>query len=137
VEEKYIKFYQNFHKAFQGKKPNHCSNLLSDSGVIQHGVVLEFTVETQSNNLTYHKPYTKKQQLIYRLIKFMHDEGLGYRRIATKLNAFGIKTARNTSWNNAKVYSVLKRNHQRRLRVDSIRNKKYPIHISSFAFRGD
>ena len=67
----------------------------------------------------------------------MHDEGLGYRRIATKLNTFGTKTARNTTWNNAKVYSVLKRNHQRRLRVDSIRNKKYPIYISSLAFRGE
>ena len=111
--------------------------LLNNSGIIQQGVVLEFAVTTQSNNLTYHKPYTKKQQLIYRLIKFMHDEGLGYRRIATKLNAFGIKTTRDTTWNNAKVYSVLKRNHQRRLRIDSIRNKKYPIHISSLAFRND
>ena len=67
----------------------------------------------------------------------MQDEGLGYRRIASKLNTFGIKTTRNTIWNNAKVYSVLKRNHQRRLRNDSIRNKKYPIKISSFAFRDD
>ena len=65
----------------------------------------------------------------------MHDEGIGYRRIATKLNAFGIKTIRNTIWNNAKVYSVLKRNHQRRLRIDSVRNKKYPIRISSLAIR--
>ena len=112
-------------------------NLVRYGGVIHQGVVLEFTVETQSNNLTYHKPYTKKQQLIYRLIKFMHDEGLGYRRIATKLNAVGIKTTRDTTWNNAKVYSVLKRNHQRRLRIDSIRNKKYPIDISSLAFRND
>lgn len=115
----------------------HCSVPKRHGGVIQQGVVLEFTVETQSNNLTYHAPYTKKQQLIYRLVKFMHDDGLGYRRIASKLNTFGIKTTRNTTWNNAKVHSVLKRNHQRRLRVDFIRNKKYPIHISSLAFRGD
>tara|TARA_B100000085_G_C18460599_1_gene478758 strand:+ start:507 stop:635 length:129 start_codon:yes stop_codon:yes gene_type:complete len=33
MNKKYIKFYQNFHKALQGKKPNHCSNLLSDGGV--------------------------------------------------------------------------------------------------------
>jgi len=32
MEEKYIKFYQNFHKAFDGKS-NHCSNTLSDGGV--------------------------------------------------------------------------------------------------------
>jgi len=67
----------------------------------------------------------------------MHDEGLGYRRIASKLNTFGIKTTRNTTWNNAKVYSVLKRRHQRDVRIEDIRNKKYPIHISSLAFRGD
>ena len=115
----------------------YCCKTLDNGGVIQHGVVLEFTVETQSNNLTYHKPYTKKQQLIFKLVKSMHDGGMGYRIIASKLNTFGIKTARNTTWNNAKVHSVHKRNHQRRLRVDSIRNKKYPIYISSFAFRGD
>jgi len=67
----------------------------------------------------------------------MHDEGVGYRRIATKLNAFGIKTTKNTTWNNAKVHSVLKRNHQRRLRIDSIRKKKYPIYISSLVFKGN
>ncbi|MFL2487794.1 MAG: hypothetical protein ACJ0GK_00745 [Gammaproteobacteria bacterium] len=32
MEEKYIKFYQNFHKAFDGKS-NHCSNTLSDGGI--------------------------------------------------------------------------------------------------------
>ena len=127
---------RNFGSGLQGRI-NDCCKTLCNGGVIQHGVVLEFTVETQSNNLTYRKPYTKKQQLIYRLIKFMHDEGLGYRRIAIKLNIFGIKTVRNTIWNNAKVYSVLKREHQRRVRVDSIRKKKYPIYISSLAFRGN
>ena len=65
----------------------------------------------------------------------MHDEGLGYRRIASKLNSFGIKTIRNTTWNNSKVYSVLKRVHQRRMRINSIINKKYPIVFISFAFK--
>ena len=32
MEEKYIKFYENFHKAFDGKS-NHCSNLISNCGV--------------------------------------------------------------------------------------------------------
>jgi hypothetical protein len=43
----------------------------------------------------------------------MHDEGMGYKKIATMLNVFGIKTTRNTTWNNAKVCSVLMRNHQK------------------------
>tara|TARA_B100001013_G_C24528256_1_gene409725 strand:- start:668 stop:874 length:207 start_codon:yes stop_codon:yes gene_type:complete len=65
----------------------------------------------------------------------MHDEGMGYRRIATKLNAFGIKTARNTTWNNAKVYSVLKRRHQRDVRIEDIRNKKFPTKVSRMVIR--
>ena len=32
MEEKYIKFYENFHKAFDGKS-NHCSNLISNGGM--------------------------------------------------------------------------------------------------------
>tara|TARA_Y100000816_G_scaffold230480_1_gene175709 strand:- start:139 stop:285 length:147 start_codon:yes stop_codon:yes gene_type:complete len=34
MKAKHIRFYQNFHKAFQDKKSNHCSNLISDRGVI-------------------------------------------------------------------------------------------------------
>ena len=33
MKEKHIRLYQNFHKAFQDKKSNHCSNLISDGGV--------------------------------------------------------------------------------------------------------
>ena len=36
MKAKHIRFYQNFHKAFQDKKSNHCSNLISDGGVIQN-----------------------------------------------------------------------------------------------------
>ena len=36
--------------------------------------VLEFSIKFQSNNLIYHKEYTKRQQLIYALIKHLHDE---------------------------------------------------------------
>ena len=35
MKEKYIKFYQNFHKAFDGKS-NHCINSVSDCGIIQN-----------------------------------------------------------------------------------------------------
>ena len=54
-------------------------------GTIPH---LEFSLEIQSDNLTYQgSPYTKYQQLLYILIKSLHDKGYGYRRIAHKLNA--------------------------------------------------
>ena len=41
MKQKYIKFYQNFHKAFQGKKPNHCLNLISDGGIILSAELLK------------------------------------------------------------------------------------------------
>ena len=48
---------------------------------------LEFSIEFQSNKLTYHKEYTKRQQIIYVLIKDLHDEeGGGFRKISQWLN---------------------------------------------------
>tara|TARA_X000000368_G_scaffold409309_1_gene391055 strand:+ start:2040 stop:2198 length:159 start_codon:yes stop_codon:yes gene_type:complete len=41
MEEKYIKFYENFHKAFDGKS-NHCSNLISHGGVVWNRELLIF-----------------------------------------------------------------------------------------------
>jgi len=42
-------------------------------GTVPH---LEFTIEIQSNNLTYQgNPYTKHQQFLYTLIKCLHDKG--------------------------------------------------------------
>ena len=32
MDKKYIEFYQNFHRAFDGKS-NHCLNLISDGGI--------------------------------------------------------------------------------------------------------
>jgi len=33
MDKKHIRFYQNFHKAFQGKKLNHCFVQVSDGGI--------------------------------------------------------------------------------------------------------
>ena len=42
-----------------------------------------FTVEIHSNNLTHHQKYSKKQQIIYKLIKYLYDmEGLRYRKLS-------------------------------------------------------
>ena len=111
-------------------------NLISDSGIICKGVVLEFTVETRSNNLTYHQPYTKRQQITYKFIKHLHDvEEWGYRVIARKMNSWGIKTQRGKTWGSGSVHSVLKRMHERDVRIENIRNKKYPIKISKMVVR--
>ena len=55
---------------------------------------LEFSIQFQSNNLIYDKGYSKRQQVIYSLILFLREEGMGYRRISRKLNDWGIKTHR-------------------------------------------
>jgi hypothetical protein len=85
MEEKYIKFYMSFHKAFQGKKSNSLFELNQSrwsnvAGCSYSDItpVIEFTAELQSNDLTYHKPYTKRQQITYNLIRHLHDvEGVG------------------------------------------------------------
>jgi len=94
---------------------------------------LTFSVEIQSNNFTTHQRYTKKQQVVYQLIKYLHThEGLGYRKISQKLNSWGIKTHRGKEWFNTSVFSVLKRKHQRDMRVETVREKEYPVRISKF-----
>ena len=96
---------------------------------------LEFTMVCQSNSLIYDKGYTTRQHMIYSLIQFMKEEGLGYRRISRKLNQWGIKTHRGKQWFNTSVSSVLKRKHERDVRIQEIRNKEYPIKIGKFAIK--
>ena len=95
---------------------------------------LTFTVEIHTNNLTTHQRYTKKQQIIYQLIKYLHDiEGLGYRKISHKLNSWGIPTHRGKKWFNNSVFSVLKRKHERDTRIEKVREKKFSLKISKFS----
>ena len=65
----------------------------------------------------------------------MHDSGLGYRKISRKLNEMNIKTIRGNSWFNTSVSSVLKRKHERDLRIQEIRNQKFETKISKFRIK--
>ena len=97
---------------------------------------LVFSLEITSNNLTFEgNTYTKYQQFLYLLIKSLHDKGYGYRRIAHKLNAWNVKTPRGKTWFNSSVSSVLKRKHERDLRIQEIRNKEYPIKIGKLSVK--
>jgi leucyl-tRNA synthetase len=93
---------------------------------------LEFSIEFQSNNLSYQQDYNKRQQMIYSLIQLLREEGLGYRKISYKLNDWGVKTHRGKEWFNTSVSSVLKRKHERDLRNEQIRNQHFPSKISKF-----
>ena len=69
--------------------------------------------------------------MVYLLIKYLHEkEGLGYRKISQKLNSWGIKTQRGKEWLNTSVFSVLKRKHQRDLRLETI--EEHTIKVSKF-----
>ena len=70
--------------------------------------------------------YSEKQLEIYRLVKSLHKDGLGYRRIAKILNERGLTTEEGHLWKNTNVYSVLKRYSERQDRL-KFRRKKYPL----------
>lgn len=107
-----------------------CSNSTS---AIPH---LEFSLVIQSNNLTYKgNTYTEYQQFLYQLIKCLHDKGYGYRRIAYKLNKWNVKTTRGNTWFNTSVSSVLKRKHERDMRIDEVRKKEFPMKIGKLAIK--
>ena len=96
---------------------------------------IEFNIQFQSNSLIYDKGYSIRQQMIYCLIQFMKEEGMGYRRISKKLNQWGIKTHRGKQWFNTSVSSVLKRKHERDLMINEIRDQHYPSKVSKMELK--
>jgi len=104
-----------------------------NEGMVAH---LVFSIEIQSNNLTYEgNTYTKHQQFLYTLCKQLHDKGYGYRRIAKMLNKWNVKTHRGNTWFNTSVSSILKRKHQRDARIQDVRNRKFAIKIGKFSIK--
>ena len=86
-----------------------------------------FNVKIRFNNLiTEQNPNkcSEKQHFRYRLIKTLHENGLGYRRISAYLNEKGFTTENGHGWKPNYVYSVLKRYKEREDRI-KFRNKKY------------
>ena len=97
---------------------------------------LEFSITLSSNDLIPDLKYSKKQELLYQLIRYLHEEkGLGYRKISYKLNSWGIKTPRGKKWYPQSVHSVLKRRNQRDNRVENQRNQRYPIEIGELSIK--
>ena len=85
-----------------------------------------FTTITQCNDLTYLKEYSVRQNIIYKLIRHLHEkEGMGYRRISAFMNCSGIKSERGKKFSNAIVQSILKRKKERDIRISTLRKRKY------------
>ena len=110
--------------------------IFSNSGVSfngQDGSILSgsipylcFTTIVQCNDLTYLKEYSVRQNIIYKLIRHLHEErGMGYRRISAWMNRSGILSERGKKFSNGSVHSVLKRKKERDIRISTLRKKKY------------
>ena len=85
-----------------------------------------FTVTVRTNKfaLKQNQNYSPEQEKIFQKIKSLHQSGLGYRKIAHKLNAENITTHKGKKWGGNNVYSVLKRHKEREVRLEFI-NKEY------------
>ena len=88
---------------------------------------LVFSLEITSNNLTYEgNGYTPHQLFLITLVSTLYDRGYGYRKIAKKLNKWGVKTARGNTFFNTSVSSILKKKRERDARIEEVRHKEYP-----------
>ena len=72
------------------------------------GGFLCFDVEVTSNQL-WHTHYSPYQSFLHNKIKQLKAEGLGYRKIAKRLNEENIKTSRGNAFYPSSVYSILKK----------------------------
>ena len=124
----------------------HQSNTLCNGGVVRNSdyfsddfsQYLCFRVSFGSNNLLsdYNSTnWSESQQKTHDLIKFLHDDGMGYRRISYYLNERGIKTSRGNEWKNTTVFSVLKRYREREHRIKNVKTQDYGLEIGTFELK--
>ena len=118
-----------------GMPKRHRPRSTSELSQVSHGRVIRnsdysyylcFIVSVRTNKLIYSPPYSKRQECLHTLIKYLHDEReMGYRKISQFLNKSGIKTQRDKTFSNPSVHSILKRKKQREERIEKVRNKRY------------
>lgn len=89
-----------------------------------HYLCFAVTVRTNKFAIKQNEKYSPEQEKIFQKIKSLHQSGLGYRKIAHKLNSENIRTHRGKRWGCNNVYSVLKRHKERENRLKFI-NKGY------------
>mgnify|MGYP001413176817 CR=1 FL=1 len=87
------------------------------------GDYLCFDVEVTSNQL-WHTHYSPYQSFLHNKIKQLKAEGLGYRKIAKRLNEENIKTSRGNIFFPSSVYSILKKKKIRDERLNQVFDKK-------------
>ena len=122
---------------YKGCNEHSKTKQFSNSGIVLNvyatsGIYLTFTVKTQSNNLIYEgNNYTVLQQILFKVISFMHfEQGMSFRKISAFLNKSGIKTIRGCTWSvtGSSAHSVLKKKDIRDKRL-SDRKEKFDYDI--------
>jgi hypothetical protein len=88
------------------------------------GDYLCFDVEVTSNQL-WHTHYSPYQSFLHNKIKQLKAEGLGYRKIAKRLNEENIKTSRGNAFYPSSVYSILKKKKIRDERLNKCLKRRY------------
>jgi len=74
-------------------------------------------------------PYSDYQTELHDIIQTLHDEGLGYRKIAQWLNERGYTTPRGKRFFNNHVFSILKK---KRLRDERL-NREVEVEYRNFS----
>ena len=93
--------------------PNNGFNTLRNGRVVYKGYsvkTLSFNILFQRNDLIYLRPYSKRQEKLYRIIEKLQEyRHMSLKIIADKFNALGIKTHRGKSFSSGSIHSLLKR----------------------------
>ncbi|MAI55734.1 MAG: hypothetical protein CMP93_00610 [Gammaproteobacteria bacterium] len=96
----------------------------------------QFVVTLRTNTLVHQQKYKLRQDTLYKLIHHLKEsEGQRYRKIAYKLNSWGVRSERGKRWVSASVHSVLKKRAEREERIANQRNSQYPVEIGEISLR--
>ena len=98
--------------------------LIDEIPKYSHYLCFSVSVKTNKFALKNLNKYSPEQEAIFQKIKALHQSGLGYRKIAHKLNAENLTTHKGNKWGGNNVYSVLKRHKEREEMLEFI-NREY------------
>jgi len=133
MDKKYINFYKKF--ILQTKTVSDCR--VDPIGALMPGTVfLKFTLHYQSNNLTYEgHGVSKRQEAVYKLVSYMNDSAISFRRISAWLNRSSIKTQLGKTWSETGAYahSVVKRMREREEQIAQVRKARFSTSISNLS----
>ena len=106
-----------------------CILLQFNNHLPQYTHYLCFTVTVRTNKfaIKQNQKYSAEQEKLFLKIKSLHQSGLGYRKIAHKLNTENITTYKGKKWESNNVYSILKRHKEREERIMFINMEYKPV----------